>query len=162
MISFVFVRFRRADRHNWRISTRVRRPCEVRERKGDWGSRWPQTDDAHESHDRCATLRVELKRVRAGRPQADACNGRARTSPCYLSARETFHSNLRLQTRCHYQYVVNKMIPLDIQEISVKRIARNVNCRSVFPTIVATIVDRVAVITKTKRVSRDRYFQIEN
>lgn len=118
---------------------------EARERKGDQGSRWPRTDDAHESHDRCATLRAELKRVRVGRPQADARNGRARASSCYLSARETFRSNLRPQTRCHYQRAVNKMIPLDIQEVSVKRAARNVNRRGVFPTVVAMVVDRVAI-----------------
>lgn len=128
-----------------------RRPYEARRgearrgarKKGrDRGSRWSQTDDAHESHDRCATLRAELKRVRVGRPQADARNGCAQASPCYLSARETFRSNLRPQTRCHYQRVVNKMIPLDIQRVSVKRAARNVNRRGIFSTIIATVVDR--------------------
>jgi hypothetical protein len=37
------------------------------------------------------------------------------------------------------------MIPLDIQEVSVKRTARNVNRRGVFPTVVGMVVDRVAI-----------------
>jgi len=96
MISFASAWFRRADHHNWRISTHTKREAAVCEARREEEKRKKEReteresvalDDAHESHDRCATLRVELKRVRVGRPQADARNGRARASPCYLSAR---------------------------------------------------------------------------